>query len=224
MGGDRSACTRRGQRICELAEQAARSDDPESALRTLTELRDELDQAVRDHVRRGLASGCSFSDLARALGISRQAAHRRFRDLAPPRPITPRRRLEATGPARVAVRLARAETIASGAAAIGSHHVLLGILRTDSDAARALRSQGITLERARACGHGTDRQSRSGGDPDCVRRILRTAGRTALARGDGRLGSEELLLAAVEDPDGGAGGILTALGAAPASIRARLGC
>jgi ATP-dependent Clp protease ATP-binding subunit ClpA len=216
--------TEHGQRICQLAEEAASTDDPESALRTLTELRRELDDFVRVHVQRGLASGRSFGDVARALGISRQAAHRRYRDLAPTRPRRVRRRLLVTDEVRRVVRLAHAETVASGATAAGSRHVLFGILRTHSDAARALQSEGITLERIRACGQITDSKGSDGDDPTCVRRILRNAGRVALAGGHRHLRPEQLLLAALADPDGGASRTVTALGVTPASIRARLGC
>lgn len=207
-------------RICRLAEESTTADDPESALRTLTELRGALDDFVRLEVRRGLAAGRSFGELARPLGISRQAAHRRYRELAPARPREPRR-LVATEQARRAVRLAHAETCATGATAVGSLQLLLGILRTDSDAERALRSEGVTLERARAGGQMAD--SGGGDDSGGLRRIMQRAGRLALARGDRQLRPEQLLLAALADPDSGASRMLTALGATPSSIRARLG-
>jgi Clp amino terminal domain, pathogenicity island component len=216
--------TQHGRRICELAERAAKTDDPESALRTLTELRGELDDFVRVHVQRGLAAGRSFGDLARVLGISRQAAHRRYRELAPARPRPAPRRLVATDHVRRVMRLAQAETVASGASATGSRHVLLGILRADGDAARALQAEGITLDRVRACGQMTDSEGAGGDNPACLRRILRNAGRLALAGRDDQLRPEQLLLAALADPDGGAGRTVTALGATAASIRARLGC
>ena len=210
----------RGERICSLAEETTRADDPEAALSLLTELRRELDALEYAQVRRGLAAGRSFGDLARALGISRQAAHRRYRDLAPPRRREPGR-LAASDEARSAVRLAHAEMVAAGASAAGSRHLLLGILQTDSDAARALLSQGVTLEKARGCARSLERAD---DDPACLQRILRRAGRIALARGDSRLGATQLLLAAIADADGSAGRILAALGATPAAIRARLGC
>jgi ATP-dependent Clp protease ATP-binding subunit ClpA len=214
-----------GQRICELAEEAANTDDPESALGTLAELRRELDAFVTVHVRRALVADRSFADVARALGISRQAAHRRYRQLTAARPRRAERRLVATQEARRVMRLAYAETLASGATAAGSRHVLLGILRTDSAAARALQWEGVTLENARACAQAaTSPDGQEEVDPNCFRRILKSAGRVAMARGDRHLKPEELLLAALMDPDGSASRTVTALGAPPASIRARLGC
>ena len=52
------------------------------ALETLAELRREIELFNREQVKRGLAAGRSFGEVARALGVSRQAAHRRYRDLA----------------------------------------------------------------------------------------------------------------------------------------------
>jgi ATP-dependent Clp protease ATP-binding subunit ClpA len=205
------------QRICELATASAAAGDPESALRTVTELRRELDAFVRVQAEQALASGCSFGDLARALGISRQAAHRRFRDLAPARSPEPRRRIGLTDDARKVLRLARAEAVEAGGTA-GSEHVLLAILRTKTAAARALRSQGVTLERARTaeCSH------RDAGDLPLGRRLVRNAGWLALRQGDRQVGAEHLLLAALADRDGGATGIVAALGVTPAAIQARL--
>ena len=198
---------------------------PESALRALAELRHELEQFVRANVERALASGRSFGDVARALGISRQAAHRRYRHLAPERPPERPRRLVATDDARTAVRLARERAIAAGDPP-RSEHILLGILGTHTDAARALQAEGVTFEAAQACARASapdDAQS-DGDAGSSLRRILRQAGLVAVARGDERLGSDQLLLAALADRDGGALRTLVALGVTPASIRTRLGC
>jgi ClpA/ClpB-like protein len=211
-----------GERICKLAEKAANAEDAESALRTLTELQHEVEQLVRANVESALASGRSFGDVARALSISRQAAHRRYRHLAPERP--PKRpRLVATDDARTVMRLARERAIAAGAPP-RSEHVLLGILATDTDAALALQAEGVTFEAAQACARASasdDAQS-DGGAGSSVRRILRNAGRSAVARGDERLGTDQLLLAALADRDGGALRTIVALGVRPASIRHRL--
>lgn len=213
-----------GERICELAEEAASADDAMSALATLTVLRREADDLVREHVEQALASGRSIADVARALEISRQAAHRRYRHLVPERAPVPPGRLKVTAPARDAVRLARERAVASGEP-LGSHHVLLGILCTDTDASRALEAEGVTFDTALACARTTpaatsDGTNRSGS----LRRILREAGSVAVARGQDRLGPEQLLLAALIDADEGASSTLVALGVPAASLRKRLGC
>jgi hypothetical protein len=196
-------------------EESETADDPEAALRGLKELRRKLDAFERAQVTRMLAAGRSFGDVARALGISRQAAHRRYRELSPAR--SGRRpgpdRLVVTAQARHCLRLAWAEAVAAGARAAGSRHLLLGILQTDGDAARALRAEGVSLPEARAC-------ARAEG---CAG-VLRHAGRVALARGDGRVWPEHLLLAATATANGGACRTLAALGTAPDAVRARLAC
>ena len=215
--GSRAGVSEHGERICRLAASSAAADDAESSLRMLTELRRELDAFMQLQVRRSLAAGCSFGEVARALGISRQAAHRRYRELAPaPGPS----RVVATEELRGIVRLAHAETVATGGTrAAGSRELLLALLQTDSEAARALRSQGVTLEKARSCaraaGFGTN-------DPSALRRILQRARRAALSGGDNHVRPEHVLLAAIADRDGAAGRTLKELGATPAAIRARL--
>jgi DNA-binding Lrp family transcriptional regulator len=206
------------QRICELAQASAAADDADTALRAVTELRAEIDAFVRIQVGRALAAGRSFSDVARPLGISRQAAHRRFRDLAPKGRVERKHALVATEAARRAVRIARAEAYADGTTP-GSEHVLLGVLRTDCDASRALRFDGVTPERARACLQST----RAGHDAGSMPRILKQAARVVLSRGDREVDIDELLLAALADPDGGATRTLTALAVEPTSVRKRLG-
>jgi hypothetical protein len=212
-----------GKQICELAEKAANEADAESALRTLTELQEACEELVQANVERALTADRSFADVARALNISRQAAHRRYRNLAPETPPERPRRLVATDDARAAVRLARERAIAAGVPP-RSEHVLLGILGMDTDASRALQAEGVTLEAAQACVRASDDGWPDGDDEPSLRRILRQAGRVAIARGDERLGSDQLLLAALADRDGGALRTIEALGVTPAAIRTRLGC
>lgn len=47
--------------------------------------RDRIALAKRENeiAAQALAAGCTFSELARAMGVTRQAAHRRFRHLRP---------------------------------------------------------------------------------------------------------------------------------------------
>jgi AcrR family transcriptional regulator len=209
------------QRICALADDAANAEDGMSALRTLTELRSEAEELAKAHVERALASGHSFADIARALGISRQAAHRRYRDLAPERLSEPRPRLVASAVARHVMRLAREDAVAEGAP-LGPEHILLGILGTDCDVSRALEAKGVTLDAARACARGTDRDGDGVDGSANLRRMLTKAGRVAVSRGEERLGAEQLLQAALDDADDGARRTLTALGVSPDSIRVQL--
>jgi DNA-binding phage protein len=56
--------------------RCAEGDEPE--LVALVELHAEVDKAVAVAVAGWLANGRTLADVARALGISRQAAHKRF--------------------------------------------------------------------------------------------------------------------------------------------------
>ena len=121
------------------------------------------------------------------------------------------------------MRLARERAVAEGSP-LGPEHVLLGILGTDCDAARALEAVGVTVDAARACARARARDSDGIDGSANTRRMLKEAGRVAVARGDERLGAELLLLAALGDADDGARSTLAALGVSPASIRGQLGC
>jgi DNA invertase Pin-like site-specific DNA recombinase len=72
------------ERIILLTRRMLLARDPLAALEDLQALRADLDAFEREQVRRALASGASYGAVARALGISRQAAHRRYRDEFPP--------------------------------------------------------------------------------------------------------------------------------------------
>src|SRR4051795_12542357 len=111
------------QRIIALLERTLTDPEPTKALSILTELRHELDELERSHVGRALQSGSSFADVARPLRISRQAAHRRYRDLASPPPQRPTLAPEA----RAALIRARQEAARHGSISINSTHLLLAI-------------------------------------------------------------------------------------------------
>lgn len=66
--------------IDEIASQAVNEPDPEEALRALQVMRTELVEFERERVAQALRAGASWSRIAAALGISKQAAHRKYRD------------------------------------------------------------------------------------------------------------------------------------------------
>src|SRR5689334_25402556 len=107
-------------RLVQLLEHAVRASDPEVGLHALSTLRRELEAFERVQAWRALDAGSSYGAVARALGISRQAAHRRYRELAaatePPsgsEPTSPR--LRVAPEARAAVQLATEEAAALAA-------------------------------------------------------------------------------------------------------------
>jgi len=217
------------QRLVELLEHAVEASDPEVALHALSALRRELDAFERVQAWRALDGGSSYGSVARALGISRQAAHRRYRELAaatePPPGADAPTRLRVAPEARAAVQLASEEAAALGAARMGSEHLLLGILRAgDPIAAGALRAAGVTIENARLAATPT----MAGEDlPDekltaYARRVFTEALRAAATDPSHMIGVADLLRSALADETGGACRTLEALGVNVAALRASL--
>jgi ATP-dependent Clp protease ATP-binding subunit ClpA len=225
-----------GATIEQLARDTVRIADPETALRALTALRKELDAVEPELVQRALAAGASWSHIARSLGVSKQAAHRKHRHLSerPPRTVGTEPKLLVTGEARRSVQLAREEAARLGQPALGTEHILLGILRCrQTHAVKALSALGVTYESATKCLHTTlpgapvSPEAATGGDlPGGVtmqaRRLLEGSQREALKRGDEYIGVEHLLLALLSDSRNGAVQTLESLKTTPAQIRRQL--
>ena len=169
------------QRIIALLERTLTDPEPTKALSILTELRRELDELERSHVGRALQAGSSFADVARPLGISRQAAHRRYRDLAAPPPQKPTLAPEA----RAALIRARQEAARHGSISIDATHLLLAIAE----------GRGVNVEAAR----------RTFAPPAINAPVpsgLHPALHARLTRDRGTLEVDHLVRAALEDPEG----------------------
>jgi transposase-like protein len=210
-----------GKRLAQLAADAAGAPTPRAALRTLSELRRELDAFERRQVAHALAEGASYAAIARELGLSRQAVHRRFRGVvADDVPL-----LMESGVRRVLL-LAREEALGVGSEEIGTEHVLLAILRAgDGPAAAALRGAGVTLERARIQVEGTTQRGRlfrRDVEAPGPRALLEAPADAARARGARRIEVEDLLRGTLADPGGAASRTLRALGVDPEAVRTAL--
>jgi hypothetical protein len=214
----------------ELARSAANPREPMQGLRALVALRHELVELEARHVAEGLREGRSWSQIAEALGVSKQAAHKRHaarvREARPDPTAPPQRRLLVTGQARRVVELARAEARAAGRPEVGPEHLLLGLLADDHGTAlRALEAAGVELATARESLYAV---SRDAGRADGARgriRVSREARaaleeslRQAVRLGDSHLGVEHLLLALLHDRDAPAARLLTELGAPPEQV------
>ena len=199
-----------GQRICRLAEAAADADEPEAALRALTELRAELEQFERQQVARALTAGRSFSVIARALGVSRQAANRRFKDLARSRQASD---VAPSPEVRLAVEYAGAEAAALGAGGIQPAHVVIGILRAgDRRGAAALAAAGVELASCRRAA------PTGGGDDIGVRALLADAVWTARRAHRDRVAIEDVLRAALSGEYPSVEAMLCGAGVAPQQV------
>jgi Clp amino terminal domain, pathogenicity island component len=200
--------------IVDLVEQALTSA-PLDSLGALAALRDALGALERRQVARALERGATFAELAAVLGISRQAAHRRYRALAQPEPQPPltlepaqRGEPEITRAARAALGVARDEAARQGTATIDSGHLLFGAIATaDGIVARRLRRIGATVEALRRPARGAP-APRPGFD-----RALRAA-----LTGDDELDLDRLLRVALDAPDGRALALLEQLSVSPAGL------
>ena len=210
-------------RICQLADEAAAAREPEAALEKLRELRDELVAFERARVSQALRTGSSFGSVAKAMGISRQAAHRRYRDLAPGTAEP----LALSSHARRAIQLARDEAATTGARTVASEHLLIGVLRSGGSASVALEAGGVNAEAARRCIRRVNGTRNGDGERaeenGAVRAVLAEAAKIARERGSRYVEADDLALAALDGPDDGARRAITALGLKPRAVRERLG-
>jgi transposase-like protein len=105
-------------RIVTQLERTLTAPDPVRALHELRVLRAELDLLERERVRAALESGASFAAVARGLGITRQAAHRRYRHLTSEPP-----RLVATPDALAVLQRARHAAAQAGSPTVEAEHI-----------------------------------------------------------------------------------------------------
>jgi ClpA/ClpB-like protein len=212
--------------VVELARRAAELGDPRVALSAIADLRRRLEELEEYHVETALARGASWSEIGSALGISKQAAHKRFATRVVGRTDRQGARMTVTGAARLAVRLARAEAARAGIGTLAPEHLLLGLLRLpQGGAAQALSEAGLRLPPARLA--LAPRGSKTLAPRDVVisrrtRAVLEQALEEALVRGDEELGDIHVLLAVLHGGGSGVRRKLELLGVAPRELLAVL--
>jgi hypothetical protein len=222
-----------------LLDAATRLEDPADGLRAVCDLRRHLDQLQTVHVENALRAGWSWSQVAESLGVSRQAAHRRYAQVVRNRLEEVRDsgngnggRLVVTGAARLAMHLGRQEAEALRRPRLGTEHVLLGLMRLDAGPARgALMRAGIDLASMRGAVmelHAEDPSDDARFNreplppsPQC-RAALERSVHVAAQRGDDRLRPEHLLVALLKDAGSGAVRTLARLGVDPEQVLAEL--
>jgi hypothetical protein len=222
-----------GDRPLELAQRAARLEDPEEGLKAVAALRPHLDSLEEQHVENALRRGRSWTDIARLLGVSRQAVHKRYaarlRTSGSPKP----RKEQVRDQVRETIHVARQEAAAMEHGSVGPEHLLLALLRDDrGPAVRALEAAGLSYSAARRQVRRLygqpelDGEGLNGGElaPVSVRaqESLQQAVREASARGDRSLGVEHVLLGLLRDVQGGAVGVLGSLGIVPIDVEEAL--
>ena len=217
------------KRSVELAQRAARMEDPEEGLKALAALRPHLDLLEEQHVENALRAGRSWSEIARLLGVSRQAVHKRYSSRLRT-PASPKaERANARNQVRETILVARHEAAAMEHQSMGPEHLLLALLRDDrGPAVRALEAAGLSYSAARRVVRRLYGQPEFNGDglgggdlaPISARaqESLQQAVREAAARGDRSLGVEHVLLGLLRDAQGGAVAVLGALGIVPIDV------
>jgi hypothetical protein len=228
--------------LSSLVRRAGRGSPPERGLKAIAQLREELETLERHHVAKACSEGWTWSKVAGALGVTKQAAHKKHAEAV--RALDEERvvedvpsdaRVVVTAEARDAVRLAREEARAVGSRVVGTEHLLLGVLHaTRSDAIKVLERLGVDLEAARGCLQPTmvaeDRAiavtetdtaaaAAATGVSPLARSCLEQSLRETIRRGDEHLGVEHLLLALVSRTDGGAARTLEECGTSPETVR-----
>jgi Clp amino terminal domain, pathogenicity island component len=194
-------------------DELARLSDAVLLADALGELADHLIGHFVDQARR---SGASWTDIGRSMGVSKQAAQKRF---VAPDPSQGFQKF--TPPARSIVVASMNQAKQSGHAEIHPEHLALGLLDgADTIAVRALAAQGVDPEQARRVLTAA-LPAPVGEIPALVpfdarsRKALELTFREALRLGHERVGTGHVLLALLEEEP--AGGVLAGLGATKAA-------
>jgi hypothetical protein len=207
--------------------QQALGREPDKALGAIRRLRLELEELEEAQVANALSRGWSWARIGRALGVSRQAVHRKYSRCAPA-PLAWSGPVLATN-VRVALVVARTEAAARGDALVGTEHLLLGLLQQgDGCAADAMRAAGASLRLLRAALDVLAPSDVCEIKPSQITMTSRAsaaverAAVTALRERSERVNEEHLLRALLRAHDSGARAVLTATGVDPDRIEAEL--
>jgi len=186
-------------------------DELAQASRIVADLETVGDALLGHFVDQCRRSGRSWSEISTALGVTRQAAHKRFSGAQPTfERFTPRARNVLAGAAAIA----RAHHDAT----VGSAHLLLALFGSDASiAVQVLAALGISRA---ACAEQLGLGAAAGGpttdepvpfSPEAIE-VLRGSVEEALEFGHNYIGTEHLLLALFRDPGTRAARALAALG------------
>jgi hypothetical protein len=182
------------------------------------EVADHLIGHFVDQARR---SGASWTEIGRSMGVSKQAAQKRFVSAA----MDPQQGFSRFTPrARNVVMASQNEARAAGNAEIGPAHLVLGLLaEPDGLAVQALVAGGLSVEAVREAATAALPPA-SAEVPELIpydaagKKALELTFREALRLGHNYIGTEHILLALLEQENGE--GVLTGLGVDKAATEA----
>ncbi|MFB6986243.1 Clp protease N-terminal domain-containing protein [Streptomyces sp. NPDC056178] len=182
-------------------------------------LGDVADHLIGHFVDQARRSGASWTDIGKSMGVTRQAAQKRFvaKDPGEPSDLDPSQGFSRfTERARNVVMAAQNEARAAGNDEVRTEHLVLGLLSEPEALGPAfIRAQGVTLENVRRAATQALPPAAEA-VPEIIpydagaRKALELTFREALRMGHNYVGTEHILLALLEQEDGA--GVLTGLG------------
>jgi hypothetical protein len=120
------------------------------AVRLAEDLDEIADSLIGHFVDQARRAGASWSEIGRSMGMSKQAAQKRFvaRSASPPAPLDPSQGFSRfSTEARAVVVTAQERSRQAGNDTVGMAHLVLGLVaHADNAAARAVVAQGVSLE------------------------------------------------------------------------------
>src|SRR4051812_24884033 len=114
-------------------------------------LGDVADHLIGHFVDQARRSGASWTEIGQAMGVSKQAAQKRFVAKGEPATLDPNQGFARfTSRARTVIMAAMTEAKAAGNGEIRPEHLVLGLLsEPNAVAAQAITAQGVTLDAVR---------------------------------------------------------------------------
>ncbi|MEU6473315.1 Clp protease N-terminal domain-containing protein [Streptomyces massasporeus] len=191
-------------------------DQLQDAVIAADHLGDVADHLIGHFVDQARRSGASWTDIGRSMGVTRQAAQKRFvpkesADLDPSQGFS-----RYTVRARNVVMTAHSESKAARNAEGVPEHLVLGLLaEPDGLAAKAIVEQGVPLDTVReaataALPPAVDEVPELVPYGQAAKKVLELTFREALRLGHNYIGTEHILLALLEHENGE--GVLSGLG------------
>jgi ClpX C4-type zinc finger/Clp amino terminal domain, pathogenicity island component len=206
-------------------------DRVDTAVALAASMTGRADALVDRFVADARQAGLSWTDIGARLGVTKQAARKRFTDRPPTPVLDPQVRLQP----RLQACLDRAHDLArgDGAAEVGTHHLLAGLL-AEGVAAAILERLGVTVQAIHASAArlfgppppvGADEPPALSADAVCaIEAAAHHAQGTAPEPGRAEVGTEHLLLVLALDPGSRARRVLLDLGTDIAPIKKELAC
>jgi ClpA/ClpB-like protein len=191
-------------------------------------LDDVADHLIGHFVDQARRSGASWTDIGKSMGVTRQAAQKRFvpKDPGAASALDPNQGFGRFTPrARKVVVVSQSEARKARNTQIGAGHLVLGLLsEPDGLAAQAIVAQGLQLDAVRDAAYAAlPRTTAPDGDmPELIpfdadaKKVLEMTFREALRLGHNYVGTEHVLLALLEHEAGA--GLLHELGLTKAAV------